>query len=162
MAADYEDFHDIESMTDAALESLIREQFNEHPDLDGSRVDIAVADGTVRLEGRVGTEGELQILEHIVTDVLGIERITNELVVDELMRGEQAEAADVANARVYAADGGARGGADRTEDTAEHLLEDTQAEQYGTSDMGEAIERGQTYNPPDAPVQEGNWSRENH
>src|SRR5690606_15475616 len=109
---------------------------------------------------RVGTEAELQIIEHIVTDVIGLQ-VNNDLVIDELVRQQQPEGADDANARIYSR-GQAHGGADRTEDSAEHMLNDTAAEQYGTDDMGEAIERGHSYNPPDSPVQEGTWSRENH
>jgi hypothetical protein len=160
MADDYEDFYDIESMTDEEVQAVVREQLDAHPELDADGIDLGVADGVVSLSGRVGTEAELQIIEHILTDVLGV-RVSNELVVDELVRHEQHEAADTANARLYAA-GSARGGADRTEDSAEHLLDDTAAEQYGTDDMGEAIERGHSYNPPTGPVQEGTWGRENH
>ena len=160
MADDYEDLYDIESMTDEEIEALVREQLDDHPDLDTARLDLTVDEGLVRMEGRVGTEAELQIIEYVLTDVIGVQ-VHNDLVVDELVRQQQPEGADTANARLYG-DGQAHGGADRTEDTAEHMLSDTAAEQYGTDDMGEAIERGQTYNPPDTPVQEGIRSRENH
>ncbi|HEX6306955.1 MAG TPA: BON domain-containing protein [Longimicrobiales bacterium] len=160
MAEDYEDFYDVESMTDEEIQALVSEELDQHPDLDASGIELEVADGQVRVSGRVGTEAELQIIEHVLTDVIGVP-VTNELVVDELVRQEQPEAADDANTRVYAR-GGAHGGADRTEDTAEHLLKDTAAEQYGTNDVGEAVERGYSYNPPDTPVQEGSWNRENH
>jgi hypothetical protein len=160
MADDYEDFYDIESMTDEEIGALVRDQLREHPDLDASGLDLSVSDGRVTLAGRIGTEAELQVLEHVLTDVIGVE-VRNDLVVDELVRQEQPEGADAANARVYGR-GSARGGADRTEDSAEHLLNDTAADQYGTNDMGEAIERGHSYNPPETPVQEGTWNRENH
>jgi hypothetical protein len=160
VAEDYEDFYDIESMTDEELEALVRDQFDRHPDLDAARLDLSVADGRVAVEGRVGTEAELQIIEHLLTDVIGVP-VDNDLVVDELVRQEQPEGADEANALLYT-QGQAHGGADRTEDSAEHLMNDTAAEQYGTDDMREAIERGHTYNPPDSPIQEGSRSRENH
>ena len=161
MAGDYEDFYDIENMTDEELEALVREELDEYPDLDASRLDIAVNKGRVSVSGRVGTEAELQVIENVLTDVIGIAKVNNELVVDELVRQEQPEGADEANARVFAA-GSAQGGADRTEDSAEHLLEDTAAELYGTDDMGEAVDRGHSYNPPVTPVQEGIRSREDH
>lgn len=160
MAEDYEDFYDIESMTDEEIEALVREQLDEHPDLDTARLDFSVSDGRVQMSGRIGTEAELQIMEHVLTDVIGV-KVDNDLVIDELVRQEQPAGADEANAKLYS-QGQAHGGADRTEDSAEHLLSDTAAEQFGTDDMGEAIERGQSYNPPDTPVQEGTWSRENH
>jgi hypothetical protein len=160
MAEDYEDSYDIESMSDAEIQSLVREQLSDQPDLDASGLDLSIASGRVTLGGRVGTEAELQIIEHVLTDVIGLE-VDNNLVVDELVRLEQPEGADAANARVYTP-GPARGGADRTEDSAEHLLNDTAAEQYGTNDMGEAIDRGHSYNPPDSPIQEGTRDREKH
>jgi hypothetical protein len=160
MVDDYEDFSDIESMTDEEIQELVRDQLTGRPDLDTTGLDLSVSEGRVTVAGRIGTEAELQIIEHVLTDVIGVQ-VRNDLVVDELVRLEQPEAADDANARLYT-QGQARGGADRTEDSAEHLLSDTAAEQYGTDDLGEAIERGQSYNPPDTPVQEGTWNRENH
>ena len=160
MGADYEDFYDIESMSDEEIQALVSDELDQRPDLDASGFDLSVADGRVTVSGRVGTEAELQIIEHVLTDVIGV-KVENDLVVDELTRIEQPSGADKANARVYG-QGLAHGGADRTEDSAEHLLKDTAAEQYGTDDVGEAIERGYTYNPPDTPVQEGTWNREKH
>lgn len=161
MARDFEDFYDIENMTDEELRILVREELDEYPDLDASGLDIAVRNGRVRVSGRVGTEAEYQQVEHILTDVLGVET-RNEMVVDELTRIEQPAAADEANMRVYARPRGRRGGADRTEDTSAHLLDDTGADQFGTADMGEAVERGYSWNPPDTPIQEGIENRENH
>ena len=160
MAQDYEDFYDVESLTDEELESLIREELDEQPDLDTSRLDLSVHDGRVTVAGRIGTEAEYQIIEHVMTDVIGVQ-VNNEMVIDELTRIEQPEAADDANSLVYRA-GSAHGGADRTEDTAEHLLDNTRAEQFGTTDISETGQTGYTYNPPDSPVQEGTRSRENH
>jgi hypothetical protein len=148
MADDYEDIYDIESMTDEEIQALVREEVDGHPELDGSGLDFVVADGLVTISGRVGTEAESQSLERMLTDGIGV-TVRNDLVVDDLVRAEQPEGADAAAALRYRS-GQGHGGADRTEDSAEHLLEDTAAEQYGTDDMGEAIERGYTYNPPDS------------
>jgi hypothetical protein len=160
MAEDYEDFYDIESMTDEEIRELVGDELEQRPDLDATGLELSVRDGRVTVSGRVGTEAELQIIEHVLTDVIGV-KVDNDLVIDELTRQQQPSGADAANARVYG-QGSAHGGADRTEDSAEHLLDDTAAEQYGTDDVGEAIERGYTYNPPDTPVQEGTWNRESH
>jgi hypothetical protein len=162
MADDYEGMYDVSSMEDEEVRDLIREQLEDYAELDVARIDVAVNGGAVTLSGRVGTEHELQAIEHIVTDVLGIVEVRNDMVIDELTRGEQDEAADVALADRIANEGISSGGANRTEDSAEHLLTDTAAEHFGTSDMGEAIERGYSYNPPDSPVQEGSLSKENH
>jgi hypothetical protein len=162
MADDYEDLPDIDSLNDDELRALIEEQLQDYPDLDTDLVEVEVADGRVRLTGRVGTEGELQQFEAVLTDVIGVRDVENELVIDELVRADYSEAADVASAQLASDKGPTGGGADRTEDSAEHLMQDTAAEQFGTNDMREAIERGYAYDPPDRPIQEGTRSRENH
>lgn len=161
MPKDYEDVDDIESMDDEDLRGRIIQQFEEHGGIDPDLVDVRVEDGHVTLAGRVGTERELQEFEHVVTDVLGLSRITNEIVVDELVRETHSEAADEAVVERASA-GPSSGGADRTSDTADHLLDDTAAEQFGTDDIPEAIERGYAYEPPREPIQEGTESRERH
>jgi hypothetical protein len=162
MAGDFEDIYDLENMTDEEIAELVREELSEYPDLDVSGLDVAVEDGRVLVGGRVGTESEVQLVEQVLMDVIGLPAVENELVVDELTRIRQPEAADEANAALYGSPRGQRGGANRTEDTAAHLLDDTGAEQYGTSDMGEAIERGYSYNPPATPTQDGTRSAEEH
>jgi hypothetical protein len=157
-----EDFYDLKNMSDDEIADLVREELDEYPDLDPSGLEIHVADGQVSITGRVGTEAEYQMIEQVLSDVIGIEEVANDIVVDALARTHQDEAADVANAQLYNTPRGQRGGANRTEDSAAHLLDDTGAEQYGTSDMGEAIERGYSYNPPVNPIQEGNRSAEDH
>jgi hypothetical protein len=47
-------------------------------------------------------------------------------------------------------------------DTAEHLVEDLDAQTYGTHDVGTAVEEGASYEPPDRPVPDGYGSREAH
>jgi hypothetical protein len=160
MAGD--DFYDLENMTDDELEALVREQLDEQPDLDPAGLEITASEGRVTIGGRIGTEAEYQAIERVLTDIIGIADVTNELLVDALTRVQQDDAADVANAELYDRPRGQRGGADRTEDTAAHLLDDTGAEQYGTNDVGEAVERGYSYNPPDKPIQEGHWNKEDH
>ncbi|CAN5764668.1 hypothetical protein BH23GEM9_BH23GEM9_35540 [soil metagenome] len=162
MAGDHEDFYDLENMTDAELVHHVREQLAERPDIETEQLEIKASRGQLTIGGRIGTEAEYQVVERVLTDVIGIEIVNNEMIVDPLTRTEQSGAADEANARIYGSPRGQRGGADRTEDTAAHLLDDTAAEQYGTSDVGEAVERGYSYNPPDGPIQEGNWGREKH
>jgi hypothetical protein len=162
MAGDYEDFYDLENMTDEELEQLVREQLDEQPEVDPAGLEIRASSGRVTIGGRIGTEAEYQIVERVLTDVIGIASVTNELVVDSLTRVEQSEGADEANAELYGTPRGMRGGANRTEDTAAHLLEDTGAEQFGTNDVGEAVERGYSWNPPTTPTQEGQTHRENH
>lgn len=159
---DFEGMYDLPSMEDEEIRDLIAEQLTDHGGIDPDAFDVRVESGRVTLSGRVGTERELQAIEQVLTDVIGVSDLNNELVVDELRRIEQPEAADEAAAERLATEGNNAGGANHTEDSAEHLLTDTASEQFGTGDVGEAIERGYSYNPPTSPGQEGSRSRENH
>jgi hypothetical protein len=161
-AHDYEDIPDIDSLDDEELGALIRQEYGEYPELDADLIDIRVEGGRVTLSGRVGTERELQEFEHVLTDVIGVREVENELVVDELVRQDNPEAADLAAAELAQEKGPTGAGADRTSETAEHLMRDTAGEQFGTDDVAEAVERGYAYHPPTGPIQEGTRSRENH
>lgn len=162
MAKDYEDLFGTENLTDQELKDLVYQQFSEIPEIDPDLVNVEVSGGQVRLTGRVGTEQELQSIERVLTDVLGVAQVENELVIDELVRGERSQAADDALAEQIENEPQMGTGAERTEDSAKHLLGDVAAEMYGTHDPQEAIQDGVTYEPPDRPVQEGSWSREQH
>jgi hypothetical protein len=162
MKEDFENLFDIDHLSDGELEELVRQELHEYPDIDPDRVDVRVERGRVELSGRVGTEQELQQIEHVVTDVLGVVDVVNDLVVDALVRGERAEAADLELAEELQSDPQLGTGAMRSEDSARHLMPDTQSELYGTHDPQQAIQEGLAYEPPDRPVQEGTWSREQH
>src|SRR5690606_21646099 len=162
MPGDYEDLYDLENLDDDELASLILEELGEYPEIDPDAIDVDVQDGFVTLTGRVGTEYELQVVEQVLSDVLGIANYSNELVVDELARIEYLAGADdaVAEDEEIEAQYGEEGR--RTEPTAEHLLEDVAGQAYGTHDYQRALETGETYEAPDRPIQEGSWSEENH
>lgn len=162
MPEGYEDLHDIEHMDDQELEDLIVQQLRDDPDLDADEVDVQVEDGFVSLGGRVGSEMELQQVAQIVTDVLGIESYSNEIVVNELERHMESEAADEAVAEEQEVASQIGDAAEQTDPAADHLIEDLEAEMYGTHDVQQAIEGGVPYEPPDRPIQDGSWSEENH
>lgn len=162
MAKDFENVYDLEDMDDRELHDLVVQKLSESGDLDVDRIEVRVEDGRVLLEGRVGTEQELQQIEQVVTDVLGIVDTTNDIVVDELVRGERSGAADVAAVEDARAEPALGDGGQRTSDTADHLMADTESDQFGTGDPGAATERGFSYNPPTGPTQEGSRSRETH
>ena len=163
MKRDFEHMYDLDSMDDAEIETLITEQLQEMPELDLDLVDIVVDAGFVELHGRVGTEQELQQIESVVTDVLGVSRYRNNIVIDELTRGQMSEAADeavVQDAEVQDQHLGEDG--EQTDPSAQHLMPNTKSQLYGTRDLQDAIEQGESYIPPDRPIQEGTNSRENH
>ena len=162
MASDYEDLYDIDNMSDGELRKLVLQELHEHPEIDVDRIEVSVQDGEVRIAGRVGTEQEVQTVEHVVTDLLGVGRVSNELVVFDAVRGQRSEAADDAFVEDLEADPQVSVGSDTTSDTAQHLVEDLEAEHFGTHDPQEAIERGTAYEPPDRAIQQGTYSIEDH
>src|SRR5688572_33493490 len=116
MADDFEDLYDLDNLSDEDLRDLVRQELSEYPEIDTDLVDVQVVDGRVQLSGRVGTEQELQQIEHVITDVIGLSAVDNEMVVDELVRGEMPEAADDAAAYEMSVDPQMGTGARRTED----------------------------------------------
>lgn len=164
MAREFDDLYDLSSLDDTELKDLVLQQLTEYPDIDVDLIEVYVDNGAVRLAGRVGTEQEVQTAEHVLTDVIGVSNVQNELVVDEVVRGQRSEAADEAFVEDMEADAqyAVGSGGSTTSDTAQHLVEDLEAEQFGTHNMQDATERGTAYEPPDRPTQEGSTSRENH
>lgn len=155
MARDYENLHDLDDLSDRELRDLVIERLADDDGVDADNVTVVVEDGLVRLTGRVGSEEELRIAERVVSDGLGVTRYANELVVDALRRGEDPEAADDAAAAEADQDRYLGDRPDQQSDTADHLVEDLEAEMFGTRDVKDAIEGGQSYSPPDEPTPEG-------
>lgn len=155
MARDYENIDDIGDLSDEELRDLVRQRLSAHDALDGDALTVAVAEGTVILGGRVGTEAQRRIAEHIVTDVVGVTNCENDIFVNAVWRAESPEAADE-----HAADEGRdslRVG-DREiplSPEAEDHAESVDAALYGTSDVQRAIEDGTAWVPPDSPTAEG-------
>jgi hypothetical protein len=156
VAQDYEDIRDTEDLTDGELRALVRDRLDEQLAIDPDDVSIAVKDGVVRLSGRVGTEEELRIVERLVTDVVGIKDVQNELVVDAIRRAESPGPIDEHLVDEERHSGLLLGDQPRPEDPeAEHLHEDLRSELFGTTDVQNAIENAIPWNPPDGPTPEG-------
>jgi hypothetical protein len=153
---DYEDLRETDLLSDNELRALVRDELETQLAFDSDDVDVAVRSGVVRLSGRVGTEEELRIAERVVTDVVGLEKLSSELVVDPIRRAESPEPIDehLVDEDLHA--GlllGDRPGQDDPE--AAHLRENLRAELFGTTDVQEAIEGAIPWNPPDSPTPEG-------
>jgi len=167
MARDFEDIHDLDDLSDDELRGLVREHLDAHNALDINDLTVVVDDGIVILGGRVGTEGERLIAEHVVTDVVGAHRYRNEIFVDPIRRAASPEAIDE-----HLADEDRREGlllGDRAvplNPEAEHRQEDLDGQLFGTTDVQHAIEEGTAWIPPESPTQEGFEGRgeigENH
>lgn len=161
MADDFGDLYDLDNMSDDELKQLVLQQLREYPEIDVDLIEVSASGGAVSVSGRVGTEQEAQQVERVLTDVLGVREVTNDLVIDEVVRGERSEAADEAWVEDSVGNPQMAEGTMRTSDEAEHLTENLAAEQFGTQDPQQATVRGTAYEPPDRPVQEGS-SRELH
>jgi hypothetical protein len=153
---DYEDIRETDRLTDNELRALVRDEFEAQLAFDPDDVDVSVNAGIVRLSGRVGTEEELRIVERVVTDLVGLKSVRNEVVVDPIRRAESPEAIDEHLVDEELHEGLLLGGMPRPDDPeAEHLRENTRAELFGTTDVQEAIEGAIPWNPPDGPTPEG-------
>ena len=157
MPPDYEDTFDLDDLSDDDLQSLIRAELDEYETIDSDNILVRVRGGEVLLSGRVGTSEERSVAEHIITDVIGVSRYRNDLVVDPIRRDEEPEAADEHIGGVLARGEDQLGGSDDTptRSGAPGTEEDLDSRLYGTHDRQHAIEHGTPYEPPDTPTPEG-------
>lgn len=161
MARDFEDLHDLDDLSDDELRGLVREHLAAHNALDIDEITVTVRNGQVTLDGRVGTDGERLIAEHVVTDLVGTQRCQNNIFVDPARRALSPEAIDE-----HLADEDQREGlllGDRPkpiEPTTDTTQENLDAELFGTTDVGEAIQDGTAWIPPESPTQEGFTQRD--
>ena len=158
MARDYEDFSSIDDLDDDELKQLVRDRLAENADIDVDDITVDVVDGTVRLEGRVGTEAELRIAEHVVTDLVGAGDVENGIVVDPVRRADTPmDIEDHLEAERTTA--GTLLGEMPPQDSDEvHEArgdEDLDERMFGTTDVQDAIAHGTTYIPPESPTPEG-------
>ena len=156
MARDFEDIHDVDDLSDDELRELVREHLAAHNGIDVDDVTISVDGGHIIVAGRVGTDEERQVADHVITDVLGLEDYENNIFVDPVRRAESPEAADE-----HVVDEDLREGlllGDRAlplSPEAEEVTEDVDALLYGTTDVGHAISEGTAWIPPESPTPEG-------
>ncbi len=174
MADDYDNSDDIENLSDDELCAYVLQELRTQNAFDVDDLALNVKDGILTLSGRVGTEEELRIIDHVVTDVLGLIDADNQVVVDELRRAESPMAIDEHLVDEDRNDGRLLG--DRPvpfSPEAEHLadsatrhdpedqLTDELAaevrleETGGTHDVQDAIENAEPWIPPDSPTPEG-------
>jgi hypothetical protein len=156
MARDFENLNDLDDLNDGELRDLVRSHLRDHNGIDPDDITVRIAEGTVVLEGRVGTDAERRIAEHVITDVVGITSVENNLVVDAIRRAESPMDIDDHLAEEERTEGLVLG--DRAmpfSPEAEHLEEDEDAQLSGTTDLGKAIGEGTAWIPPESPTQEG-------
>lgn len=157
MARDYEDIHDIDDLSEDELSALVREHLRGNNSVDADDISVRTTDdGVVILNGRVGTEAELRIAERVVTDVLGLTNVRNELVVDSIRRAESSIDPDEHAAETDAEEGLLLGDIPPQRDDYDALESgDDDAQLYGTTDVQQSISSGAAYIPPTSPTPEG-------
>ena len=158
MAQDFENVFDLDDLSDAELRGLVRDQLAQDDALNVDGILVHVTDGYVTLSGRVGTEGEKQIADHILSDVIGLETFSNDIFVDPVRRDEEPEAADEAVARAAARrEDSLLGGRDlsATDDEAQRATDNDDASLFGSRDIERVMENGVPWIPPDEPTPEG-------
>jgi hypothetical protein len=156
MARDFENLHDIEDLSDDELRDVVREHLAAHNGLDIDDLTVQVKNGAVILAGRVGTDGERLVAEHIVTDVVGVTVASNDIFVDPNRRAVSPEAIDEHLVDDDRRDGVLLG--DRPaplSPEAEEVETSLDSELYGTTDIHSAIADGTSWIPPESPTQEG-------
>jgi hypothetical protein len=154
--SDYENVDDRDDLDDGELRQLVRDHLAEHRGLDIDDLTVSVRDGVVHLGGRVGTEGELRIAEHVVTDVVGLRQVVNDILVDPIRRADSPEAIDDHLVDEDEHEGLMLG--DRSVPIApavDWVEEDLDALLGGTHDLQGAIENAESWIPPERPTQEG-------
>lgn len=163
MPSDYGgDAYDISNLSDAELRDVVIDHLRDQPNLDVDDIDVIVRVGVVTLSGRVGTDAEVQVASQILDDVLGLDDFSNDLVVDELRRGQEPEAGDEVKGGETDSERAIADPASQHSDTADHLVEDIETATFGTEDVGTAVRDATSYSPPDGPVADGYGSREDH
>ena len=156
MASEFENIHDLDDLSDRELRDLVRSHLRAHNGLDADYITVRTEEGAVILEGRVGTDYERRVAEHVLTDVLGVADVRNDLVVDAIHRAESPQDIEdhlVEEERTEGLLLGDRQVPLSTE--SEHTAEDLDSRLWGTSDVGKAIADGTPWIPPESPTQEG-------
>jgi hypothetical protein len=156
-----DDLYNFEDMTDDEVRAVVLEQLQEQPNLVADEIDVSVREGAVTISGRVGTDAEVRVAEAVLDDVLGLDNFSNELMVDELRRGEMPMDTAPGERGSRMGEQG-REASDQYTDTADHLIDDLDSDMNGTPDIGHAIRDASPYTPPDRPGSDGYGSREDH
>lgn len=157
MADDFDNTDEIENLSDGELRQLVIDHIRDEPMLSGDAIKVHAQSGKVTVSGKVGTEEELRILDHFLTDSVGISDLTNNVVIDELYRARSPEASDEQpvdeedqeilsdKAKPFGLE------SELADSPAVQSLEDP----GGTHDVGKAIEDGEPWIPPEGPTPEG-------
>jgi hypothetical protein len=156
MADDYDNTDEIANLSDDELRTLVRSELRAQKAFDADDITVNVRNGRVSVSGRVGTDVELRVIDHVLTDLIGLKDVENLLVVDEIRRAESPEAIDEHLVDEDEHAGILLGDAPSEQDPeAEHLGMDRNVNPRATHDVTEAIEEAEPWIPPEGPTPEG-------
>lgn len=156
MTGDFDNTDRLNDLTDAELRDVVVSRLRDHNGLDADYIAVQVRGGAVTLEGRVGTDYERRVAEHVLTDALGLANVRNNLVVQAIHRAESPMDIDDHLVEEDRTEGLVLG--DRPvplSPESETTVEDLDARLWGTTDVGKAIAEGTAWIPPESPTQEG-------
>ncbi len=156
MERDFEDIHRLDELSDAELRDLVLGHLAQSNAVDHDDLTVEARNGAVVLGGRVGTEAERRVVEHIVTDQLGVSNVENGIFVDPIRRAESPEAADDHLVEEERAEGLLLG--DRAvpiSPEVDEVREDLDADTFGSTDVQRSIAQGTAWIPPESPTPEG-------
>jgi hypothetical protein len=156
MADDFDNSDETLNLSDDELKSYILDEFRSQKAFDVDDISVEVKDGAVRLDGRVGTDNELRIIDHVVTDILSLKNVDNQIVIDEIRRAQSPEAVDEHLADEDEHEGLLLGDKPVSlSPEAEHLADVGQGDSEGTHDVQQSIENAEPWIPPESPTPEG-------
>ena len=156
MADDFDNSDEIQNLSDDELKRYVLDVLRSEKAFDVNDITVHVNDGAVRLSGRVGTESELRIIDHVLTDVIAVRDFDNEIVVDDIRRAQSPEAIDEHLADEEEHAGLMLGDVARPfSPEAEHLANRDSDDVGGTYDVQDAIEGAEPWIPPESPTPEG-------
>ena len=72
MQQDYDNTDEMRDLDDQELHRMVRDRLADDSAIDADDLVVEVRDGRVRVSGRVGTDSELRIADHILSDGLGL------------------------------------------------------------------------------------------
>jgi hypothetical protein len=156
MAEGYDDAVDLDALSDEEIYDRILEHLREGG-IDPDDLDIDVRDGAATVGGRLGSEADVRVVAHILTDQVGLPEFENEIVIDPLATSETSEDTLEAAEDQDVEDEDSRLGEadDSRSDTASHVGGNVERDTFGTRDPSAAVEDGAAYTPPDRPTPEG-------
>lgn len=85
------EFMNINEMTDDEILEHVLEVFEEDSRLNMNYLDVEVVDGSVTITGRVSSEEELQVINELMRETVGIEDYKNNMWLDETLSYENPE-----------------------------------------------------------------------